>query len=54
MTNQEKLLRLRLELYTAAQLLKGEELAQFRSLLDEVREVVRVLGGDRHIARGGQ
>lgn len=36
MGNEEKLLLLRLQLYTAAQMLKGKELADFWSLLDEV------------------
>jgi hypothetical protein len=37
---QQKLLRLRVELYTAAQTLQGEDLSEFRKLISEVHALL--------------
>lgn len=40
MAVDQRLYRLRVELYTAAQTLKGDDLAYFTELIDEVAELV--------------
>jgi hypothetical protein len=44
-TNDPRLLRLRVELYTAAQICKGEDLEYFKDLVREVHQVLDLDGG---------
>ena len=41
-SNQEKLLRLRIELWTAAQTLEGADMEEFAKLISEIASVLRL------------
>lgn len=47
MSVEQKLMMLRMQLYAAAQKLRGEELEEFRNLIDEVRTMLEVKHGKR-------